>query len=99
MVVLGGGGARNLTLRSRLASELAPARIATHADFGIPDEAKEAVAFAILAYETLHGRASNVPSATGASRPVVLGSVTPAPGRPWPMADTAPHDATSDRNG
>jgi anhydro-N-acetylmuramic acid kinase len=99
VVVLGGGGARNRTLRSRLSSELAPARVATHADFGIPDEAKEAVAFAILAYESLHGRPSNVPSATGASRHVVLGSVTPAPGRPWPTSDLVPEGRSSGRHG
>lgn len=92
LVILGGGGARNTTLRSMLALELSkivsgctPLRVTTHEEFGIPDEAKEAMAFAILAYETLHGRPSNVPSATGARRPAVLGSVTPAPGRPWPM--------------
>jgi anhydro-N-acetylmuramic acid kinase len=45
-------------------------------DFGIPSQAKEAVAFALLAYHTVHGLPGNVPSATGAKRPVVLGKVS-----------------------
>jgi anhydro-N-acetylmuramic acid kinase len=78
-VILGGGGARNRTLCSMLVSRLKPARIATHEEFGIPGDAKEAMAFAILGYETLHGRPSNVPAATGAEHPVVLGNITPRP--------------------
>ena len=76
-VVLGGGGARNRTLYAMLETRLIPARITTHEELGIPGDAKEAMAFAVLGYETLHGRPSNVPSATGAARPVVLGSITP----------------------
>jgi anhydro-N-acetylmuramic acid kinase len=45
-------------------------------EFGLPSEAKEAVAFAVLAYETWNRRASNVPSATGATRTVVLGKIS-----------------------
>ena len=45
-------------------------------EFGFPAEAKEAVAFALLAYETWHGRPSNVPSATGAKRPAILGKIS-----------------------
>ncbi len=52
-------------------------RIATSADYGIPPDAKEAIAFARLAYETWRRRPSNVPSATGARGPVVLGDITP----------------------
>jgi anhydro-N-acetylmuramic acid kinase len=48
-------------------------------NFGLQNRAKEAVAFAILGYETLHGRPGNLPSATGAKRAVILGSVTEAP--------------------
>lgn len=76
-IVMGGGGVHNKTLMKMLEERLAPARIATHDEFGIPDDAKEAVAFALLGYETLQGRPANVPSATGASRSVVLGSITP----------------------
>jgi len=45
-------------------------------EFGVPSEAKEAVAFALLAYETWHHRPSNVPSATGAKRPAILGKIS-----------------------
>lgn len=77
-VVLGGGGAANITLRRMLGARLNGAQTITHADVGIADAAKEALAFAILAHETLGGRPANVPSATGARRPVVLGKIVPA---------------------
>jgi anhydro-N-acetylmuramic acid kinase len=76
-VIVGGGGSHNKTLMRMLAERLAPARVTTHLAFGIPDDAKEALAFALLGYETLHGRPSNVPAATGASSAALLGSVTP----------------------
>jgi len=79
-VIVGGGGTHNKTLMENLKELLAPVRITTHEEFGIPNDAKEAMAFALLAYETLHGRPSNVPSATGASRRVILGSITPKQG-------------------
>jgi len=45
-------------------------------EFGLPSAAKEAIAFAVLAYETWHRRPSNVPSATGARRPAVMGKIS-----------------------
>ncbi len=78
-IILGGGGARNLTLRRMLQEQLGVGEIHTHEDFGIANAAKEALAFAILAHETLQGRPSNVPNATGAKRGVVLGKIVLAP--------------------
>jgi anhydro-N-acetylmuramic acid kinase len=78
-VILGGGGTCNRTLVARLRERLAPTRVAMHSDFGVPNEAKEAAAFAILGYCTLRGRPSNVPSATGASRPTILGKIVLPP--------------------
>jgi anhydro-N-acetylmuramic acid kinase len=75
-VIVSGGGALNPTLMAMLRAVI-PARVLTTGDFGLPVEAKEAVAFAVLAYETWHGRPGNLPSATGARHPVVLGSITP----------------------
>lgn len=77
-VIVSGGGAKNLTLMAELERELARLNLSlrTSNDFGLPVEAKEAVAFALLAYQTWHQRPSNVPSATGAKRPVILGKVS-----------------------
>jgi anhydro-N-acetylmuramic acid kinase len=76
-VVVSGGGASNPVLLARLQQELEPARVLSSAQAGLPVEAKEAIAFAVLAYETWHGRPGNLPAATGARGPVVLGSITP----------------------
>src|SRR5258706_14167636 len=70
--IVSGGGARNLTLIAMLRVALAPARVLISDDVGLPADAKEAGAFALLAYETWHGRPGNLPAATGARRPVVL---------------------------
>ena len=77
-IILSGGGVRNATLVAMLAELLAPAGIMARFsdEFGLPSAAKEAVAFAVLAYETWHRRPSNVPSATGAEHPVVLGKIS-----------------------
>lgn len=74
-VILGGGGARNPELVRRLRALLAPAAVRVHEEFGFNGDAKEAMAFALMGYETLRGVPSNVPSATGARRPAVLGKV------------------------
>jgi anhydro-N-acetylmuramic acid kinase len=75
-VLISGGGARNRTLMAMLVDRLRPARVSTSDEYGLGIEAKEAIAFAVLAYETWHKRPGNIPAATGASRAVVLGSIT-----------------------
>jgi len=75
-VFVSGGGARNPVIMARLAERLAPVAVKTTDDLGMPVDAKEAAAFAILANQTICGRPSNVPSATGASRAVILGKIT-----------------------
>lgn len=83
-VLLCGGGARNPTLRRMLAAELAPVPVGTVEERGIPIDAKEALAFAVLAYETAHGRPGTLPATTGTSRPAILGSIAPGRGfRLW----------------
>ena len=77
-MILSGGGAKNSTLVAILTGELATLglRLRFSDEFGLPSAAKEAVAFAVLAHETWHNRTSNVPSATGANRPAVLGKIS-----------------------
>jgi anhydro-N-acetylmuramic acid kinase len=76
-VYASGGGVANATLMRVLERRLAPVRLARLDDLGVPAGAKEALAFAFLAHQTLCGLPGNVPSATGAKRPVVLGTITP----------------------
>jgi anhydro-N-acetylmuramic acid kinase len=77
-MVVSGGGAKNPTLMAMLRDEIAPLGIGLHFsdEFGLPAEAKEAVAFALLAHETWHRRPSNVPSATGARWAAILGKIS-----------------------
>jgi anhydro-N-acetylmuramic acid kinase len=77
-IVLSGGGARNPALVAALVQRVAPIAVRDFRDLFFDGEAKEAVAFALLGYLHLKGRAGNVPSATGARGPRVLGSWTPA---------------------
>jgi anhydro-N-acetylmuramic acid kinase len=79
-IILGGGGAKNPTLRGMLAERIGAGELLTHEDFGIANAAKEALAFAILAHETLLGNPCNVPNATGARRAAVLGKIVPGSG-------------------
>jgi anhydro-N-acetylmuramic acid kinase len=78
-VIVSGGGAHNGYLMERIA-DLVRARVTasvmTSAEFGIGVDAKEAILFAVLAYETFHRRAGNLPSATGARKPMILGKVS-----------------------
>jgi anhydro-N-acetylmuramic acid kinase len=84
VIIVSGGGVHNPVLMHKLTSAVAPARVLRCEELDsidlqpFPSAAKEALAFAILAYESWHGRPGNLPSATGASRAVILGQVTPA---------------------
>jgi anhydro-N-acetylmuramic acid kinase len=76
--IISGGGTRNTSLMTLLDISLKTLNctVQTTDDFGLPSQAKEATAFALLAWLTLHHQPGNIPSATGASRPVILGSIT-----------------------
>ncbi|MGI6632509.1 MAG: anhydro-N-acetylmuramic acid kinase [Bacillota bacterium] len=74
-VIVGGGGARNKYFMKRLREELTGQRVITHDEIGIPSQAKEALAFAVLGNELLAGRTNNLPSATGAKKAVVMGKI------------------------
>jgi anhydro-N-acetylmuramic acid kinase len=75
--IVSGGGARNRTLMAMLAQKLEPLNctLAVSEQFSMPAEAKEAAAFALLAWQTWHHLPGNLPAATGASRHVILGQV------------------------
>ena len=75
-LIVSGGGVHNRQIMAHLAAFLPQVAIATSTDYGIDADAKEAIAFAVLAHETWRHRPSNLPSATGAVGPRVLGSVT-----------------------
>jgi anhydro-N-acetylmuramic acid kinase len=74
-VIVSGGGAHNRYLMERLGA-LIQARVTSTAEFGIGVDSKEAILFALLAYQTFHGRAGNLPPATGARKPVILGKIS-----------------------
>jgi anhydro-N-acetylmuramic acid kinase len=76
-VLLSGGGARNATLARMIQAALPEATVRTVDDLLLDADAKEAIAFAVAGYATLHGWPNNLPAATGAAHPVVLGSLTP----------------------
>lgn len=77
-IIVGGGGASNPVIMEGIQRELPEQRIVQQMVTGIPSDAKEAVAFAVLGYECMSRRPNNVPAATGASHPVVMGKIT------WP---------------
>jgi anhydro-N-acetylmuramic acid kinase len=78
-LIVSGGGSRNPLLLVQLSAALGSIEILPSSSFGIPEDAKEAFAFALLAYETFHGRPGNLPSATGARGPAILGKISYAP--------------------
>jgi anhydro-N-acetylmuramic acid kinase len=77
-MIVSGGGTKNATLMGMLREKIAALGVELHFsdELGLPAQAKEAVAFALLAYETWHRRPSNVPAATGARRAAILGKIS-----------------------
>jgi len=75
-LIASGGGVHNWTMMVQITSLLPGVTVSRSSDHGIDVDAKEAILFAVLAYETLHGRPGNVPSATGARHPAVLGNMS-----------------------
>lgn len=80
-LIVSGGGAQNLLILTQLAAALHNIDVLPSSRLGVPEHAKEAFAFALLAYETFHQRPANVPSATGARGSAILGKVCYAPPR------------------
>ncbi|MCB1019938.1 MAG: anhydro-N-acetylmuramic acid kinase [Acidobacteria bacterium] len=78
-LIVSGGGVHNPQIMQRLERQVPDAKVMTSAELGVDSDAKEAIAFAVLAYETWHGRAASLPSATGASGPAVLGKLVRPP--------------------
>ncbi len=75
-LIVSGGGAHNPCILAHLAALLPGFAIGTSADYGVDVDGKEAIAFAVLAHETWRRKPSNLPSATGARRAVILGNIT-----------------------
>jgi anhydro-N-acetylmuramic acid kinase len=75
-LIVSGGGARNPLILAQLTAALDSIELIPSSRLGVPEDAKEAFAFALLAYETFHRRPSNLPSATGANAPAILGKIS-----------------------
>jgi anhydro-N-acetylmuramic acid kinase len=80
-IIVSGGGAHNPLIFAQLAAALPDIEVLPSSRLGIPEDAKEAFAFALLAYESFHQRPANLPSATGARGPAILGKISYAPPR------------------
>lgn len=76
-IIIGGGGARNPVLMEMLAGQFGDVPVLPHDAIGISADYKEALVFALLAYETWHARPGNLPVLTGAEKPVILGQIVP----------------------
>lgn len=77
-IYISGGGSHNLTLMEHLRTLFQPIPLLSIDSIGFSSDAKEAIAFAILANEAVHGHPTNLPQVTGASQPMVLGTFSPA---------------------
>lgn len=90
-VVASGGGVRNLALIDRIIEKLGDVAYLTTADLGVPTDAKEAYMSALIGFLSVNGMGGTVPSCTGASRSVILGTLTPGSGdRPFPVGRPRP---------
>ncbi|PXX69397.1 anhydro-N-acetylmuramic acid kinase [Nocardia tenerifensis] len=90
-VIVSGGGTRNPALLGMLGERLGKATLCTSDELGLPSSAKEAAAFAVLGFLTVHGLAGSHAECTGATRATVLGSITPGAARlTLPEAPDAP---------
>jgi anhydro-N-acetylmuramic acid kinase len=78
-LIVSGGGVKNPLIVAQIAAALPDIEILPSSQLGVPEDAKEAYAFALLAYETWHQRPSNMPTATGARGPAILGKISYAP--------------------
>ena len=87
-LIVSGGGSRNRTLLGWVREAADGCRVETIADYGVPPQAKEAIAFAVLGYLSWHGLAGNAPRATGAAGDRILGSITPG-ARPLRLPEPA----------
>ncbi|WP_020616511.1 anhydro-N-acetylmuramic acid kinase [Paenibacillus daejeonensis] len=74
-VIVSGGGAHNRTLMRQLTEQLPGQKVLTSTELGLPEDAKEAVIFAVLGHDFLQGMPNNLPAATGASRPTIMGKL------------------------
>ena len=80
-LIVSGGGAHNPLILAQLSAALPNIEVLPSSRLGIPEDAKEALAFAMLAYESFHQRPANLPSATGARGPAIVGKISYAPPR------------------
>ena len=80
-LIVSGGGVHNPLVLAQLSAALPGVEVLPSSHFGVREDAKEAFAFAVLAYETFHQRPANLPSATGARGPAILGKISYAPAR------------------
>jgi anhydro-N-acetylmuramic acid kinase len=80
-LIVSGGGANNPLILAQVAALLPAIEIVPSSQLGVPEDAKEALAFALMAHETFHQRSSNLPSATGARGAAILGKISYAPPR------------------
>ncbi|MBI0384542.1 anhydro-N-acetylmuramic acid kinase, partial [Streptomyces albiflaviniger] len=78
-LVVSGGGARNPELMRTITEELPGVPVRSSDALGLPSDAKEALAFAVLGFLTVNGLPGTFPSGTGARRATLLGSITPGP--------------------